>query len=49
MALRSSLRLSMAVKNVLDTPFATPGGPSLRQDSPPQNGRTFLLRLHVGK
>ncbi len=47
-ALRSSMRLSLAVKNLLDTPYETPAGPAHLQDTIPQNGRTFLLRLHVG-
>ena len=47
-ALRSSMRLSLAVKNLLDTPYATPAGPAHLQDTIPQNGRTFLVRLHVG-
>ncbi|HEX7704975.1 MAG TPA: TonB-dependent receptor, partial [Thermoanaerobaculia bacterium] len=41
--LRSSMRLSLAVRNLLDTPYATPGGPAHVQDTIPQNGRTFLL------
>jgi outer membrane cobalamin receptor len=47
-ALRSSLRLSVAVKNLLNTSYATPGGPAIYQDTIQQNGRTFLVRLHVG-
>jgi outer membrane receptor protein involved in Fe transport len=47
-ALRSSLRLSLAVKNLLNTAYATPGGPAHLQDTIPQNGRTFLLGLHLG-
>lgn len=47
-ALRSSLRLSVTVKNLLDAPYATPGGPAHLEDTIPQNGRTFLIRLHVG-
>lgn len=46
--LRPSLRLSLAVKNLLNTEYATPGGPGHLQDTIQQNGRTFLLRLHVG-
>lgn len=47
-ALRPRMRISVAVKNVLDTPYATPAGTALIQDTIPQNGRTFLIRLHVG-
>ena len=48
-ALRPWLRLSLAVTNLLNTPYATPAGPAHLQDTIPQNGRTFLLRLHVGR
>jgi len=47
-ALPSSMRLSLAVKNLWNTDYATPGGPAHPQDAIPQNGRTFFLRLHVG-
>jgi outer membrane cobalamin receptor len=47
-ALRSSLRLSVTMKNLLDTPYETPAGPAHLQDTIPQNGRTFLVRLKVG-
>jgi outer membrane receptor protein involved in Fe transport len=47
-ALWSSLRLSVAVKNLLNTPYTTPGGPSHPEDAIAQNGRTFLLRLRLG-
>jgi iron complex outermembrane receptor protein len=47
-ALRSRMRLSVAVKNLLNTPYSTPGGPPLIQDTLQQNGRTILIRLHVG-
>jgi len=46
-ALRS-LRLSLSVRNLLNTRYATPGSPAQPEDSIPQNGRTFLLRLRVG-
>ena len=46
---RTSLRLSVAVKNLLNTPYATPGGPGNLEDTIPQNGRTFLIRLQVGR
>lgn len=48
-ALRSSMRLSVAVKNLLNTPYSTPGGPGNLEDTIPQNGRTFLVRLRVGR
>jgi len=47
-ALRSSLRLSLTVRNLMNTRYATPGGPAQLQDTIPQNGRTFLVRLRVG-
>jgi outer membrane cobalamin receptor len=47
-ALRSSLRLSVTVKNLMGNRYATPGGPAQPEDTIPQNGRTFLLRLRVG-
>jgi outer membrane cobalamin receptor len=47
-ALRSALRLSISVKNVFDASYATPGGPGHIEDTIPQNGRTFLVRLRVG-
>jgi iron complex outermembrane receptor protein len=47
-ALRSSLRLSVTVKNLLNTRYATPGGPAQLEDTIPQNGRTVLVRLRVG-
>jgi outer membrane receptor protein involved in Fe transport len=47
-ALRPQLRLSIVVKNLLDESYATPGGPALIQDTVPQDGRTFLVRLKVG-
>jgi iron complex outermembrane receptor protein len=47
-ALRSSLRLSVTVKNALNTRYATPGGPAQPEDTIPQNGRTFLVRLRMG-
>jgi iron complex outermembrane receptor protein len=47
--LRSSLRLSVAVKNLMNTAYATPGGPAFLEDTIPQNGRTFLVRLRVGR
>jgi outer membrane receptor protein involved in Fe transport len=47
-ALRSSVRLSLAVKNLWNTRYTTPGGPLHPEDTIPQNGRTFLVRLHVG-
>ena len=46
-ALWSSLRLSVAVKNLLNTQYETPAGLAFLQDTIPQNGRTFLLRLGV--
>lgn len=47
-ALRSSLRLSVTVKNLLNTPYETPAGPAHLQDTISQNGRTFLVRLKAG-
>jgi len=47
-ALRSQLRLCITVKNLLNMPYTTPGGPALIQDTIPQDGRTFLVRLKVG-
>ena len=47
-ALRSSLRLSDAVKNLLNTTYATPGGPAQIENTIPQNGRTFVLTLRMG-
>lgn len=47
-ALRSSLRLSVTVKNLLNTRYATPGGPAQLEDTIPQNGRTVLVRLRIG-
>jgi iron complex outermembrane receptor protein len=47
-ALRSSLRVSATVKNLMDTRYATPGGPAHPEDTIPQNGRTFLVTLRVG-
>jgi outer membrane receptor protein involved in Fe transport len=47
-ALRSSLRLSVTIRNLLNTRYATPGSPPQVEDTIPQNGRTFLLRLRVG-
>ena len=47
-ALRSSLRLSVTMKNLLNTPYSTPGGPAHPEDTIPQNGRTFLVRLMFG-
>jgi iron complex outermembrane receptor protein len=47
-ALRSSFRLSVTVKNLLNTRYATPGSPAQPEDAIPQNGRTFLIRLRVG-
>jgi outer membrane receptor protein involved in Fe transport len=46
-ALRPGMRISVAVKNLLDRPYATPGGPVHLQDTIPQDGRTFIVRLHV--
>jgi iron complex outermembrane receptor protein len=48
-ALWSPLRLSVAVKNLLNTQYATPAGLAFLQDTIPQNGRTFLVRLRVGR
>jgi iron complex outermembrane receptor protein len=48
-ALRSSLRLSVTVKNLLNTRYATPGGPAQLEDTIPQNGRTVLVRLRLGR
>lgn len=47
-ALRSSMRLSVTIRNLLNTRYATPGSPPQAEDTIPQNGRTFLLRLRVG-
>jgi outer membrane receptor protein involved in Fe transport len=47
-ALRTSLRLSATIKNLLNTGYATPGGPNHLEDTIPQNGRTFLVTLRVG-
>jgi iron complex outermembrane receptor protein len=47
-ALRTSLRLSATVKNLLNVNYATPGGPNHTEDTIPQNGRTFLVTLRVG-
>ncbi len=47
-ALRSPLRLSVTVRNLLNTRYATPGSPAQPEDTIPQNGRTFLIRLRVG-
>lgn len=46
-ALRSSLRVSVTVKNLTNTRYATPGGPAQIEDMIAQNGRTFLVRLRV--
>ncbi len=48
-ALRPSLRFSITVRNLLNTRYATPGGPAQPEDTIAQNGRTFLLSLRVGK
>ena len=47
-ALRTSLRLSATVRNLLNTNYSTPGGPNHSEDTIPQNGRTFLVTLRVG-
>jgi outer membrane receptor protein involved in Fe transport len=47
-AVRTSLRLSATVRNLLNTNYATPGGPNHAEDTIPQNGRTFLVTLRVG-
>jgi outer membrane receptor protein involved in Fe transport len=47
-ALRTSLRLSATVKNLLNVRYATPGGPNHPEDTIPQNGRTFLVTLRAG-
>jgi iron complex outermembrane receptor protein len=47
-ALRSSLRLSVTMKNLFDTPYETPAGPAHLQDTISQNGRTVLVRLKFG-
>jgi outer membrane receptor protein involved in Fe transport len=47
-ALRTSLRLSATVKNLLNVRYAMPGGPNHPEDTIPQNGRTFLVTLRAG-
>lgn len=47
-ALRTSMRLSVAVKNIMDKSYSTPAGPNHLQDTIAQDGRTVLVRLHVG-
>jgi outer membrane receptor protein involved in Fe transport len=47
-ALWRTVRLSVAVKNLMNTPYSTPGGPAQIEDTLAQNGRTFILRLHLG-
>lgn len=47
-ALQASLRLSVTVKNLMNTHYATPGGPNNTEDTLTQDGRTFLIRLRVG-
>lgn len=46
-SLRPSLRLSVTVKNLMNTRHATPGGPAQIEDLIPQNGRTFLVRVRA--
>lgn len=47
-ALRPSMRVSVTVKNLMNTTYATPGGTHHPEDTIPQNGRTILVRLRVG-
>jgi outer membrane receptor protein involved in Fe transport len=47
-ALWGPLRLSLSVRNVLDVAYATPGGRDHPEDTIPQDGRTFLLKLRLG-
>jgi iron complex outermembrane receptor protein len=48
-ALRPLLRFSITVRNLLNTRYATPGGPAQPEDTIAQDGRTLLFSLRVGK
>jgi outer membrane receptor protein involved in Fe transport len=47
-ALHSSLRVSVTARNLMNTRYATPGGIAHPEDTIPQDGRTFILKLRLG-
>jgi len=44
-AITKRLSLGVTIRNLFNTPYATPGGPEHLQDTIPQDGRTFVVRL----
>ena len=47
-ALHSSLRVSVTARNLMNTRYATPGGIAHPEDTIPQDGRSFILKLRLG-